>query len=228
MLGFFVSGHPLDEYRDIIRQLTPLYELREGAETYDRKRVYVGGIVNAVRRLMTKNNEQMGFVNVEDFGANVELVVFPKTWNDVHMMMAKDAMIVVEGRVQADERETKIIAEKVYPMESVAAGDIVIGPPRASSPPSAPPPTGQLPAPEEIGRVVLAIDVAHEGVSVSRALAALLQRHHGDIPVRLRVLSSGLEISMAEAYRIDGTPAVIRGLRQLLGEEHVQVEEVAR
>ena len=228
MLGFFVSGHPLDEYRDIIRQLTPLYELREGAETYDRKRVYVGGIVNAVRRLMTKNNEQMGFVNVEDFGANVELVVFPKIWNDVHMMMAKDAMIVVEGRVQADERETKIIAEKVYPMESVAAGDIVIGPPRASSPSSAPPPTGQLPAPEEIGRVVLAIDVAHEGVSVSRALAVLLQRHHGDIPVRLRVLSSGLEISMAEAYRIDGTPAVIRGLRQLLGEEHVQVEEVAR
>lgn len=232
MLGFFVSGHPLDAYREVMQQLTPLYELREGAEQYDRQRVYIGGIVNAVRRLMTKNNEQMGFVNLEDYGANLELVIFPKTWNEVHMMMAKDALLVVEGRVQADERETKVIAEKVYPMETVAGGEVIIARSvRTETPKKSPVGMSGLPSlpdPERIRQVVLLIDEAHEGVSVSQALATVLTTHHGDIPVRLRVLSSGMEVSMAPAYRIDGSPAVITALRRLLGQDNVQVEEDAR
>lgn len=237
-LGFYVSGHPLSPYEEILRKATPIYELRENGETYDQRRVWIGGTVTALRRLLTKRNEQMGFATVEDFGANIEVVVFPNLWEDVAALLAVDAAVLIEGRTQANERETKIIAQAVYPLELVANQTVVV-PEWDTMRPATLPGEAQSTAatsnapvsevslvpgrmPKEIN---LHIDAAHEGVSVSQALATILTTHHGTIPVTLIVERTGLTVPMNEAYYIDGSREVITQLQALLGNTKVGIKE---
>ena len=71
----------------------------------------------------------------------------------------------------------------------------------------------------------LHIDAAHEGVSVSQALATILTTHHGTIPVTLIVERTGLTVLMNEAYYIDGSREVITQLQALLGNTKVGIKE---
>ena len=76
--------------------------------------------------------------------------------------------------------------------------------------------------PKEIN---LHIDAAHEGVSVTQALATILTTHHGTIPVTLIVERTGLMVPMNEAYYIDGSREVITQLQALLGNTKVGIKE---
>ncbi len=224
MLGFYVSGHPLDKYETIMRRLTPIFDLNSEAENRDGKKTFIGGMVTGIRRLLTKRNDQMAFVTLEDFGASLEIIVFPNVWEEASAILATDAAVVIEGRIQSDERETKVIANHIYPMElaedilaqeTESKTDMVRETIAAES----------APVPELIRRIHISIDPAHEGVSVSKALSALLERHHGTIPITLKVESSGLEIPMQERYHIDGSQVALEELRNLLGQTKVKIEE---
>lgn len=77
--GFYITGHPLDDYADIIRNFTPISELLEG-KLQDRKRVRLGGLLASARRTSTKKGDTMCFAVLEDFTHSIEVVVFPKVF----------------------------------------------------------------------------------------------------------------------------------------------------
>ncbi|MCI5837346.1 MAG: DNA polymerase III subunit alpha [Veillonellaceae bacterium] len=210
-LGYFVSGHPLDRFAAIMRQLTPIHELKENAVLYDGKTVRIGGTVVNSRSIFTRKNERMGFVRTEDYGASIEAVLFPSVWQAASSLIATDAALGIEGRLQADERETKIIAQKVYPLEMIL-------PPETNE-------RAQRPRAAATGRVHLHIDPQHEGQSVTDGLAKIIAAHRGKVPVTLYIERSGMTIPMSEAYYIDGKPETLAQLELLLGNP-VRVEEV--
>ena len=121
LLGFYVSGHPLDRFKNEMKQCVPLSELEgEGRVTLDGKLITVGGIINHVKGMVTKKGAPMGYITLEDFTGEIEVVVFPSAWEKYRELLRNDAAILLSGRVQANERTVHILAERIAPRGGIS------------------------------------------------------------------------------------------------------------
>ena len=66
LLGFYVSGHPLDSYKEQLKACTPLYHLTAEGNQYDGRMVTIGGTISRIKGTMTKKGQPMGYVTIED------------------------------------------------------------------------------------------------------------------------------------------------------------------
>ncbi len=111
LLGLYVSGHPLEEYKDKFLakdiNIKKLEEFREGAEAV------IGGIVETARDVLTKNNERMVFMRLSDFSGSIEVAIFPRVLSEFRQFIQSDACIAIKGRVSKRKGETSFIAEKI-------------------------------------------------------------------------------------------------------------------
>jgi len=115
-LGFFITGHPLERYKDELAQwanattgaLGPLGE----------KEATVGGIVTALRLLKTKKGDRMATFMLEDLEGGVEVLVFPEAYKKAAARLADDVIVLVKGRAEAlDEGRFRLLASDVLPLE---------------------------------------------------------------------------------------------------------------
>lgn len=200
LLGFYVSGHPLDHFEKAMEHCTPIYEITSQGMKYDKKIVSIGGTVSRIRGMMTKNGQAMGYATIEDFNDLIEAVVFPSVWEKARpLLSAENALVCVKGRIQADERSVKMIAEDVMPLDSVGT---------AMRPPA--------------GEVHLYVDPQHESGEVSARLSEILQRYHGETPVILHIESSRQKIVMGRNFYVDYTEEAEAALKRLLGNHGVE------
>lgn len=114
-LGFYISGHPLNRFEELINKFTnanadSIKEMTDGGS------VRIGGIVTATKTIQTKRGDLMAFVTIEDMHGSVEAVVFATTYAGASDQLYEDHPILIQGRVQKDEKSVKIIAEEVIPM----------------------------------------------------------------------------------------------------------------
>jgi DNA polymerase-3 subunit alpha len=112
MLGLYVSDHPLMGAERALRRyadatLSELKEMREGELRT------VGGVVTALARKYTKRGDLMATFVLEDLGAAVEVMVFPKTMAGYGELLDEDAVICVKGRLDLREDSPKLIAMEV-------------------------------------------------------------------------------------------------------------------
>ncbi|HHP50996.1 MAG TPA: DNA polymerase III subunit alpha [Moorella mulderi] len=121
LLGFYLSGHPLQPYADLWKNkvthaLAELKEMEEEAEE-----VVVGGIVSSFRSLVTRRGEVMGVISLEDFTGQMEVVLFPKVFYQYRSFLeeGKQALLIA-GRLDRQEEEVKVLAEKIWPLEEPA------------------------------------------------------------------------------------------------------------
>jgi DNA polymerase-3 subunit alpha len=116
MLGLYISDHPL---RQVHASLTarvhlPLQHL---IELPDKSSVAIGGIITGVKRTVTKGGSAMAFLTIEDLTGSVEVIVFPRTYEQVHFLLKRDSVVVVRGKVDIAEQQAKILAERIMPLE---------------------------------------------------------------------------------------------------------------
>ncbi len=117
LMGLYISAHPLDKYEAYFQEQTmPISEIKPNI---DGATVIVGGIITNVRSLVTKSGSKMAFVKIEDKISEIEVIVFPKTFEQVGAKLVQDAVVKVTGRVNATDRdgnkidEVKINAEQI-------------------------------------------------------------------------------------------------------------------
>lgn len=200
LLGFYVSGHPLDDYRKAMERCTPIYEINSQSGKYDGKMVSIGGTVSRIKGMMTKKGQAMGYATIEDYNDAIEAVVFPSVWEKTRNILNQpDALVCVRGRIQANERDTHIIAEDVIPLGQVGK-------------------TVRYP----VSEVHLYVDARHESQMVSDSLARILRRYHGETPVFLHIESSRQEIPMNSDFYVDYTEEAEEDLKRLLGYRAVE------
>lgn len=198
LLGFYVSGHPLDSYKEQLKACTPLYHLTAEGNQYDGRMVTIGGTISRIKGTMTKKGQPMGYVMIEDYDGEVETVIFSSVWETVRPILAEDAAVAIRGRVQANERDVRVLAEEIIPLDKLRA--------------SAPSPAGVL---------HLYIDAAHDSNEVSQRLAGLFQKHHGKTPVIMHMMRTGQEIHAAPKFYVNYSSEAERDFRMLLGERAV-------
>ena len=127
MLGLYVSGHPLENYKKYIDEYATikssdlLYEesdeVSESVIKLDGKSVKLLGLITSVRTKITKNNEIMAFVTLEDLEGTINLIVFPKTYSGYKNIIVEDSIVKIDGRISAKEDEITVIMLKAEKFE---------------------------------------------------------------------------------------------------------------
>jgi DNA polymerase-3 subunit alpha len=115
-LGFYISGHPLDFYSEQIRSVCTadtqsVREKREGAE------VVLCGLFSIIKEITTKRGDRMAFLNLEDKEGTIEVVAFAEPFTQARGLIAGDEPLAIWGKVQHDEKSTKLIANRILSME---------------------------------------------------------------------------------------------------------------
>ena len=125
VLGVYLSGHPLQECEERWRRAVShtSADFMQDEETgstkvTDGERAVIGGIISARSVKLTKTNKQMAYLSVEDLLGTVEVIVFPRDYENNAGMLEQDAKVFVQGRVACeDDRPSRLICEKIIPFE---------------------------------------------------------------------------------------------------------------
>ena len=126
VLGVYISGHPLEEYEEKWKKsiTASTMDFQPDEETgrsrvHDGAREVIGGMITEKTTKITKTNQLMAFVTVEDLLGTVEVVVFPRDYDKNREYLEEDQKVFIKGRVsEEDEKPSKLICEKVIPFES--------------------------------------------------------------------------------------------------------------
>ena len=112
LLGLYLSAHPLQKLSVNIRDYITEYAGRL-TEAYVGRRVRTGGLIQSVRTVMTKSNEQMAFVTLEDMYGTLDLVIFPRVYKETRGFWEPEKVVVVDGRVEQRGDRLSLIVEQV-------------------------------------------------------------------------------------------------------------------
>ncbi len=112
LLGVYVSGHPLDVYREKIQEkgVTIFKILEQGI---DKKDIVLACHIDDVRMIITKKNQQMAFVKVSDHTGVMETVIFPDLYKESRAFLTADNLVVVRGKISIRNGEKSIIVDKL-------------------------------------------------------------------------------------------------------------------
>ncbi|MDR3348596.1 MAG: DNA polymerase III subunit alpha [Acidaminococcales bacterium] len=141
LIGFYLTAHPLDRYREQWETLRPIASLGGGGHeeggaltetnatcgngrAQDGAKVEVGGIITQCKRMNTKKGDTMATLTLEDFTGDIEVLLFPQTFKKAANCAAIDQAVKIWGSVQSDVRDDgarlKIVADAVLPLAGLA------------------------------------------------------------------------------------------------------------
>ena len=124
LLGFYFSGHPLDEFRDIWKRCVRVDLSRPDRLTGNRVNNLIGIVTNK-RSIVTRKGDPMAFVIIEDFSGSIELVIFPKVWIEYRHLVDKDKILGFTGKIDlAKPEDPKFIVETIVSPEKLSAQGI--------------------------------------------------------------------------------------------------------
>ncbi|HIZ49059.1 MAG TPA: DNA polymerase III subunit alpha [Candidatus Gemmiger excrementavium] len=120
--GLYLSGHPLDAYREQIARISTcsVAQLQgEDARQFDNQNVTLLCTIVKNKVMTTKSNTLMAFTTIEDLTGTMELLVFPRVLAECRAVLQENAVVVASGRVSVKEEEAaRLIVEGVQPIES--------------------------------------------------------------------------------------------------------------
>ena len=129
MTGVYITDHPLNEYKEKIEKIsnvnydilaTVTDENNTEPKVIDGMTATIAGMITGVKKLVTKSNQMMAFVDLEDLYGTVEIVVFPKTYERYKADIAEDKVVVIKGKLNFKEEEMpKILADSVINIDNV-------------------------------------------------------------------------------------------------------------
>ncbi|MEW5757935.1 MAG: DNA polymerase III subunit alpha [Candidatus Omnitrophota bacterium] len=112
-LGFYISDHPLNSYSSTIKkfstpQINKLPQLKDGQD------IRIIGLISKIKHTLTRaKSEKMAIIRIEDLSGNVEVLVFPKTFNKTQNNLGANNIVVASGKLNLKEDSPKIIADDI-------------------------------------------------------------------------------------------------------------------
>ncbi len=212
--GLYVSGHPLQEFDAELARLKSSRDVLsagEEGEMRDETRVSVGGIVAGVRMTLTKKNDQMAYLQLEDMMGQFECVVFPRVLERYRHLLRNDQLIVVTGRINTkDEDDNVLLAEEIAPLEH--------GTQPTSGAPSQSGPSGGAAKQRDWPLPGLYVRCAPDAID---EIVVLLQDRPGDTTVFFAIDGKKRRDDRLEGCHATGK--LMREMKQRYGEENVRL-----
>ena len=190
LLGFYVTDHPLSEYKEVMQRFMPLHQFIGETQVQDNQFVRVAGIISGCTIKTTKSGDTMALLTLEDFTGRFPVIVFPKSYQACIRDVFEDNVVSIDGRFSVDERESKIIAMSVHSLSSK-------------------PPT----------ELMLRIEAHLENSLVQRELMQLFQKYKGEDVVYLKLMGSRKIIKTTADFWVNSeAPGFAEDIVKILGE----------
>ena len=127
MTGVYITGHPLDEYRDALSHMNVnaqyLSTLAEEHEDHglslDGSNAVMAGIILEKKTKATRKGDMMAFITLEDLYGSTEMLIFPKTYEKYRHLLEPDTLVSIYGHLSVREDEpAKLLADAVLPLSA--------------------------------------------------------------------------------------------------------------
>lgn len=110
LLGLYITEHPYAEYRAIVLHCSlPISEIKSQAVNQE---VVIGGVITHIKKILTRNNDAMLFVKIED-GSVMEVIVFPKLLAETSLVWQEGKVVVCQGTVSDKDGQLKLLVNRV-------------------------------------------------------------------------------------------------------------------
>lgn len=193
LLGFYVTGHPLNDYKKVLESFMPLHQFIGETQVQDNQFVKVAGIISGCTIKTTKSGDTMALLTLEDFTGRFPIIVFPRSYHESIKAVYEDNVVAIEGRFSIDERESKIIAQRITSLSSKPAAEIV-----------------------------LKIEAHLENPLVQRELMQLFQKYKGEDIVYLKLMGSRKIIKTTPDFWVNSeAPGFAEDIVKILGDNCV-------
>ncbi len=200
-VGFYLTGHPLDDYREDILAVTDT-NLSEKKQWLEGQILRVGGLIRDIKYRKTKKGDPMAVIVMEDIAGTIEVVIFPELYAQRASILHNDTPIIIEGLVKKDERGDNIIANGVDTLEEAR---------------------GKYTAE---ARIVLHSDRINR--QNLEALKKVFFRHHGSCPVSLTLHFDGrgeVDLEIPGEITIKPCQEFTREVNRTMGEPVITYEK---
>ncbi|MCR5429664.1 MAG: DNA polymerase III subunit alpha [Eubacterium sp.] len=200
ILGIYVSGHPLDELEEkwkshITNISVDFNEPEEGEDpkVKDKSKVTVGGIINTLTKKFTKKGQQMAFITLEDLVGTVEVIVFPRQYEQYRTLMEEGEKIFVTGEAQIEENnDGKIIANNISSFDGMPS------------------------------KIWISFKNKEEYLEKNEELEKMLWANHGNDIVMIVLMEERQVKQLDGKFSVRGTPEFIKELKEKFGEDNVK------
>ncbi|MGI6527710.1 MAG: DNA polymerase III subunit alpha [Caldicoprobacterales bacterium] len=209
MTGVYISGHPLDEYKDALdgyqttQDIMALHHTDENegmtgslvTDLSEGSTVTLGGIITDKKIKYTKNNSIMAFVTLEDLYGAIEVIVFPAVYSTYASLLVEDKTVLIKGRISLrEDEEPKIICNEVEPLIN-----------------------------SRKQKLYIKID-SGKGPNIQNEIFDVLRRYKGSIPVYLYVESTKKTYRSSPDLWIRRDSGLLQELSSMLGEKCVKMK----
>ncbi|MBN1866225.1 DNA polymerase III subunit alpha [Candidatus Sumerlaeota bacterium] len=194
LVGFFLTGHPLDRFRADIRSFADVHS-GTFQEVSDGKEVRTVGMVAAVKPIVTKKGETMAFVEFEDFEGKFEALFFPSVYDKLRDILVFDQVLYLEGKCsrRPGEDTSKLLVNKAQRVEDVRR--------------------------LETRFVDIVFRAETLGEEALERLRSLVRNHSGSVPLRIRVELDGdgseVLVQTATRFKVNPSDAFLRDLEKI-------------
>lgn len=208
LLGFFVSGHPLDNFRYIfeskkISELGPLQEMED-----QKKTVHCAGYIQKLDVKYTKkDNRAFAAFLLEDFSGSIEAVVWNEAYEKFKEFLVDGAPIGVRARAERDAR-TETVRLTIQDIKPLVAGEQKKNT-RSSKQ------AGE----KSVEPLVLKLSTKHHNLQDLETIERAIHRYKGKHPVQLRVeaeTGQNVNLALSKSYQVTLCPALKLALREWL------------
>jgi DNA polymerase-3 subunit alpha len=118
-LGFYLSGHPLAEFRFFLEKVAPGGVAQLGNLPGD-SRCTLGGVIEEIRVIRSRKGEPLHFLRIEDYTGSMEVVVFADVYARFEKYLFKGGLALVRGRIARELDQVRLVAEDIMFLEEAA------------------------------------------------------------------------------------------------------------
>jgi DNA polymerase-3 subunit alpha len=198
MLGFYVSGHPLEKYASRLQELKTI-SLSEVEGQRNGKEIAIAVLIVGSRPMRSKKGARWAIFTVQDMTGVQELLAFPESFGRLEQILKPGAPLLIKAKVQIEEAGTRLSLQEARKLEEVAA--------RVS--------------PTEF-RVRLDVQTLSEG-SMNR-LEELFEKAPGTSPVVFELHSADGSVALLQSQRrICISPELVDAVRQVCGQQAIEL-----
>ncbi|KAB2953304.1 DNA polymerase III subunit alpha [Heliorestis acidaminivorans] len=213
LLGFYFSGHPLEEVRPLIENRTTL-PLAQIQREMDQRRVTLGGIIHGLRRTTTKRGEVMAYFTLEDWAGAIEVLVFPRTYNSYSSQLIDEGIVIVEGKIHYEEENKKVFSERLTLLQPEDRISLTYQ---------------KAVEAEQCDKVViLRVPFASSEKKTVEALLEILQKHQGATPVQLIFLNDSRAFQLSPVYWVQENPHLQIELENFVGSKVMTIKRTKK
>jgi DNA polymerase-3 subunit alpha len=215
VLGFYISGHPLDEYEKLLKNnvtavardfyvqddtdeetLAQEVYVQEHTGVRDNTYQVIGGMIISKTVKTTKQNKLMAFVTLEDLTGTVEVIVFSKKYEQYRMLLNEDEKVLIRGRVSiGSEAQGKLICDTIVPFSQV---------------------------PKELW---VKFETKEDYADRATELLQMMEEYDGRDTVCIYIANPKAVKKLGRQYSVGITEALLAALREKFGEKNVTVVE---